>query len=578
MSIQKKTYGKLDKGDDSWSISDLEPHVALRLKQLFPKIPTWSAGPFTLMNQVDVAADLIWFTSRYPLAIEPVDLRYLKHQSKLFYKDQAEAEAIMLPNYQPTVRPGLLEGQSFRQYQLRALDLIDHVHNLLLIDDIGLGKTYEGLGIALLPGALPLVIVVEPHLQKQWAEKAASFINLSVHQVKGNTPYDLPPADIYIFKYTQLSPWVDVLTQGWVKAIAFDEIQQLRTGTDSAKGAAAACICQKVEIRVGLTATLIYNYGIEAWNIVNIMRPGLLGSRSEFLREWCKDSPNGKGIVKDPDALGSFLRESLMVLRRTKADVGQEAKQKAPHLEWVEPNTKAILETELLAEQLAIKTLTANFEEAGQAAREFDLKMREMTGIAKAVHVAAYARMFVETGTPIILFGYHHEVYRIWQQELSDLNPLFYTGKQTQSQKEKNKKAFIAGESDIFIMSLRSGAGTDGLQHRCSTVIKGEFDWSPKIHEQCIGRVDRDGQEDEVFSFYVATQFGSDPEIIATLGLKESQSRGIIDPGTSPVNHQVDVDRIKRLAESYLASRGLKVPSRKQPEKQLSIEALSEVI
>ena len=578
MSTVAKTYGSLKRDKESWIISDLEPHVALRLKQLFPKVPTWSSGPFTLDDHIDVAADLVWFTSRYTLSIEKGDLRYLKRRSKRFYKEQAEAEAIMLPNYTPTKRPGLKNGQAFRPYQLKALDLIAQVQNLLLIDDIGLGKTYEGLGIALLPGALPIVIVVEPHLQDQWTEKAESFIDLNVHKVKGNKPYGLPDADIYIFKYTQLSPWVDVLTQGWVKAIAFDEIQQLRTGTESGKGAAARCICQKVPIRVGLTATLIYNYGVEAWNIANIIRPGLLGTKDEFLREWCRDSPNGKGIVKDPDALGAYLRESLMVLRRTKADVGQEAKQKAPHIEWVPPNTKAVADTEKLAQQLAIKTLTADFSEAGQAAREFDLKMREMTGIAKASQVAAFARMFVETGTPIILFGYHHEVYRIWEEELSDLNPLFYTGRQTQSQKEKNKKAFIAGKSDILIMSLRSGAGADGLQHRCSTVIKGEFDWSPKVHEQGIGRVDRDGQENEVFTFYIATEFGSDPEIIDILGLKESQSRGIIDPGSSPVNHQTDVNRIKRLAESFLKSKGINPPERIKSIQQLSLDELAEAI
>ncbi len=429
-----------------------------------------------------------------------------------------------------------------------------------------------------MPNALPLVIVVEPHLQNQWAEKAQSFIQFRVHKIKSNTPYPLPSADIYIFKYTQLSPWIDVLTQGWIKAIAFDEVQQLRTGVDSAKGKAAQSICLKVPLRVGLTATLIYNYGIEAWNIVSILRPGLLGTREEFLREWCKDSFKSKGVVKDPDALGAYLQESLMVLRRKKSDVGQEAKQTAPHIEWVEPNAKAVSDTVVLAQQLAVKTLTADFTELGQAAREFDLKMREMTGIAKATQVAGFARMFVESGTPIILFGYHHEVYRIWEKELADLNPLFFTGRQTQSQKEKNKNAFLEGKSNILIMSLRSDAGTDGLQYRCSTVIMGEFDWSPKIHEQCIGRVDRDGQENEVFTFYVATKFGSDPELIDTIGLKESQSRGIIDPDSEATIYQIDEERIKKMAEKYLLSQGVEVPKRQDSREQLSIEQLVDII
>ncbi|MEG3764942.1 DEAD/DEAH box helicase [Alteromonas sp. 14N.309.X.WAT.G.H12] len=573
-----KTYGSLKRMDGKWVISGLEPHVAIRLKQLFPKIPQHKAGTFSFVDNKDVAADLEWFISRYALAIDKADLRYLKKRKRLFYTEQEKAESILLPSYVPRGRVGLKEGQFLKEYQKQAIDLIEQVQSLLVIDDVGLGKTYEGLGIALIENALPLVVVVEPHLQDQWIEKAESFINLSVHAVKGNTPYDLPPVDIYVFKYTQLGPWVDVLTQGWVGAIAFDEVQQLRTGVDSAKGYAAKYICEKIPIRVGLTATLIYNFGIEAWNIIDIIRPGLLGTKNEFIREWCSGNQNGKFIVKDPDALGAYLRESMMTLRRKKSDVGQEAKQMAPHIEWVEPNQKLVASAEALAEKLALKTLTANFQEAGMAAREFDMKMREMTGIAKASQTAAYARMFVETGTPVVLFGYHHEVYRIWEEELGDLNPLFYTGRQSQAQKEKSKKAFINGESDLLIMSLRSGAGTDGIQHRCSTVIKGEFDWSPKVHEQCIGRVDRDGQKEEVFVFYVATNFGSDPEIIDLLGLKESQSRGIIDPCETPVSQQADVNRIKKLAERFLESKGMPVPVRQTSIKEVPAKALSEAI
>lgn len=563
--ISSRTYGNLSFSSikEQWVVEKLEPHVALRFKQLFPRVPKHSAGPFHLNANTDTAADLKWFMERYPLATSFEDGKLLEEHTYIFYRNQAEAERIFLPDWSPTVRPGLKAGQALRQYQLQALDLIEKVNSLVLVDDIGLGKTYEGLGVALLPNTLPLVIVVEPHLQIQWKEKAESFINLTVDTPKGNTPYDLPKSDIYIFKYTQLAGWVDVLSAGWVRAIVFDEIQQLRTGVVSAKGEAARDICRNIDIRVGLTGTPLYNYGIEVFNILDsVIRPGILGSREDFSREWCTDNDGRRGIVRDPDALGTYLRESHVFLRRTKKDVGQEAKQKAPHIEWVEPNAKAIEDSETLAEQLAITTLSGSFSEVGQAARELDLRLREMTGIAKAKATASYVRMFVESGTPILLFGWHREVYRIWQQELSDLDPLFYTGSETPSQKEKAKKDFIDGKSNLLIMSLRSGAGADGIQHRCSTVVFGEFDWSPKVHEQCIGRLDRDGQLEEVFAFYVATNYGSDPVIIDVLGLKAGQSQGIVDPGVKSHNYQADANRIKRLAAEYLKAKGREIPVR----------------
>ncbi|MBE0508591.1 MAG: hypothetical protein IBX50_18050, partial [Marinospirillum sp.] len=89
---------------------------------------------------------------------------------------------------------------------------------------------------------------------------------------------------------------------------------------------------------------------------------------------------------------------------------------------------------------LALRVLTGGFADAGNAAREFDMKMRQMTGIAKAKHSAAFVRMLVESGQPVILYGWHHEVYEIWEQELRDLNPVFYTGKQSPARAQPKRR------------------------------------------------------------------------------------------------------------------------------------------
>ncbi len=574
--MSRKLYGALsfDPTRLVWKISDVPPHVAMRLKQIFTKLSPTATSPFRITDTDTNAADIQWFMERYPLKVSLSDRRRLNRDARTFYQHQVEAERILMPNFKPTDRPGLLPGQVLRTYQKQAIDLTEKMKSLIILDDVGLGKTYEGLGLALMNNSLPLVIVCQPHLQAQWLEKAREFIDLKVHGVKGNTPYDLPKSDIYVFKYTQLAGWVDVLTAGWVRALAMDEVQELRHGATTGKGSAAEKVCQAVRNAdgyiAGLTATLIYNYGVEAFNIVNMLRPGVLGTRDQFMREYC-DMSSGKGIVKDPDALGSFLQEALMVLRRTKHDVGQEAKQKKPELHWVNPNEKAVKDSEELAQSLAITALTGSFAEAGMASREFDMRLRELTGLSKAHETAAFVRMFIESGQPVVLFGWHREVYEIWNRELADLNPAMYTGSETAAQKERSKKAFINGETNLLIMSLRSGAGADGIQHRSSTAIFGELDFSPLVHRQCIGRLDRDGQLDFVYAYYVVTNYGSDPVLIDVLGLKQSQSDGITDPGQSTEAEQGDPDRIKRMATAFLKARGIELKS-EESEEELSEE------
>jgi len=83
-------------------------------------------------------------------------------------------------------------------------------------------------------------------------------------------------------------------------------------------------------------------------------------------------------------------------------------------------------------------------------------------------------------------------------------------------------------------------------------VVVGELDWSPKIHDQLIGRVDRDGQQDQVTAFFMVTDCGSDPPIIDILGLKSSQSHNILNPLQAMEEQYSDESRMKVFAEKFL--------------------------
>jgi SNF2 family DNA or RNA helicase len=178
--------------------------------------------------------------------------------------------------------------------------------------------------------------------------------------------------------------------------------------------------------------------------------------------------------------------------------------------------------------------------------------MRQTTGVAKAKTVAAFARMMVEAGEAVVLWGWHREVYEIWNKEFSDLRPAMYTGSETASKKEAAKARFLAGETDVLIMSLRSGAGVDGLQARCATGIFGELDWSPGIHQQCIWRLDREGQTSPVTALFLVTDDGSDPPMMDVLGIKASEAQHIVDPHLGVEVRENDTGHLRKLVERYL--------------------------
>ncbi len=191
------------------------------------------------------------------------------------------------------------------------------------------------------------------------------------------------------------------------------------------------------------------------------------------------------------------------------------------------------------------------------ASSELSNTLRQATGVDKAPYVAAFVRMLVEEhGEPVVLFGWHREVYGIWLEMLEDLNPAMYTGSESPAKKGAEMARFMDGDTDVLIISLRSGQGLDGLQRRCATAVIGELDWSPAVIEQCVGRVARDGQERAVFAYYLISKFGSDPIMVDVLGLKKAQLEGVNDPTKrEKVIREVDPDHVKKLASAYLKNR-----------------------
>lgn len=545
-----KHFGKISLEGNEWILADVQAHVCIKLKAVFTRIAKHSISPFKFKNNAENCADLRWFLERYPMDISLSDAIKMTDGLNQYNQTARELEEIMLESYK-TRKVELKDGLAPRPYQIQASEMHARVHRLLLGDDLGLGKTLSGILTFLNPGTLPALVVVQTHLTKQWKAEIERFTNLTVHIIKGTRPYDLPPADVYVMKYSCISGWVDVLRTGYWKSCIFDEVQEMRR-RGSNKYQAAIVISENVDFCLGLSATPVYNYGDEIFSVLNLINRGCLGDYEDFIREWARPIGIGKYVVSDPKALGTYMRDRYLFLRRTRQDVGRELPPINKIIHFVDYDESEVKKIDAIAMQLASKVMNGSFIERGSAARDLDLLVRQKTGVSKAGYVAEYVKILLENNEPVVLAGWHREVYEIWKEALAEYNPVFYTGTESGTQKEKAKNAFIAGETNLFIISLRSGIGLDGLQKRCKTVVVGELDWSPKVHDQLIGRVDRDGQADQVTAIFLVSEYGSDPVIIDLLGLKSSQSHGIVDPLTAPVTNITDESRIKALAWKFL--------------------------
>lgn len=562
--MSKIKYGEIDyiKEDDSWIINSILPQAAIKLKKIFPKIYEYAVPPIIIKNSTETAVDIEWFMHRYPFKMSKNTSLELSSQSTKYKSMVEKSERITMPNYSPKKINGLKDGHKLDQHQLVAVDFLELTQRYLLVDPIGSGKTYTAIGAALKKGSLPAAFILQKHLIHQFKNKIEEITDLTVHIIKTKKAYSLPKADIYLFKYSILAGWVDIATTGFFKYVLFDEIQELRHGTSTGKGAAAKVFTDHAQKVLATTGTPIYGYGIEFFNVLDIVKKGCLGSHSEFLREWCVGD-NKK--IKDTKAFGAFLRESRLMLHRSKAEAGIDNLPSKVIPETIDYDQDLVKSTEDLAKQLAIKTLSGSFTESGQSARQLDIALRLATGVSKAKNVAYFVKMLVESGEKVVLSAWHRDVYEIFLKELKEHNPVMYTGTESDKQKRDSLDKFINGDSKVFILSHISGAGLDGLQHVCSTVVLGELAWSERIHEQIIGRLLRRGQKKEVFAFILMSEFGSDPVIKDILDIKYEQQHGVLNPEINgdndnieddidliPLNKEKELSRLKQMASKYL--------------------------
>lgn len=561
-------FGSISYAKGHWHIA-CEAHVRTKIKRLFPEVSQRAGEVIALSDNDENCRDLLWFLERYPMS---VDNRERLVQGADSHVEQQNQITALLERRHPPADFEL--AKPARDYQTVAASLAMIKGGLLVADDVGLGKTVTGICPMARSDNLPVLVVTLTHLTTQWAAELKAFApELEVHILKSGKPYDLVPKrkgnqgalfdearlpDVIVTNYHKLHGWADVLT-GVVRYVVFDEVQELRR-EDSNKYAAAKQIAGKAQLRVGLSATPIYNYGIEFFNVIDILLPGALGTRAEFLREWCRDSER----IVDPKAFGDHVRREGIMIRRTRADVGRELPPVTKIPQVIDVDRHALDRIKGSAVELARTILAAQQNYRGEkfmATEEFNVLMRQATGIAKAPYVAEFVRLLMESEEKIILYGWHREVYSIWMELLAEFNPRLYTGTESVKQKDEAKEAFVNGDCRLLIISLRAGAGLDGLQHVCRTGVYGELDWSPGVHEQCLGRYYRDGQLDPVMAYYLIAEDGSDPIIADVLGVKRGQIDGVVNPDANLIEQlETDPGNVRRLAQAYLLKQGVALP------------------
>lgn len=537
-------YGTLsyNRRSKCWTIKG-EPCVTEMAARLFPGSER-RRGEARFTANRRIIGDVNWLMMRYPLEIAPRDRELWKNALA-----QAREHVLLRMNAEKLPRrstppEGTFEGE-LREFQKEGLSFLLANPRTLLADEMGLGKTVQALACLASAKEFPALIVVPPHLLRNWQTEITRFLRLEgkparVCVLTGLKPYQPPEADVYIIHYLLLRGWKQALPQMRFKAVVFDEIQELRHG-GTEKYSAASLLAEECERVIGLSGTPIYNKGSEIWNVVNILDYHCLGDWESFTRAWCDGY--GNHLVRNPALLGEHLRREGLILRRTKEEVLAELPPKRRLVQEIDSDDKVYRELmRPVMDQLgSLLALHPDAKERALLEEQVGRGERQATGVAKAPFVAAFVRALEDSGEKVLLFAHHHAVMDIYRRELAAYRPVFITGRESTTQKEEAVARFMEGKTNLCVISLRAASGLN-LQ-RASCVVFGELDWSPAVHSQAEDRAHRMGQKDSILCYYLVAPQGSDRDMQDALGLKVSQFVALMGDQTPELSSVQDAQK-----------------------------------
>jgi len=548
----------LDKYSRTWSWKVTGSRAVTMVSRLIPQ--SWyGEGPneAIIPDNFQNIQQIQWILERYPMEILSKSAwrrKILKSTSKKIKPKKIEKLS--------KVNPGKQFKGKLLNFQKEGLDfLLKSSGNALLADEMGLGKTVQTLAyISTEKQSSPTLVIAPLVTLRNWQREIGKFMKkksrngrLMGHAIPSTTlirkgkSQDIGKFDFYIINYELLEKRLIDLSKLNIRTLVCDEVQNLRSKSTKKYAAVKKLAALKsIKYRIGLSGTPIYNRGSEIWPIVDILRPGLLGSFKEFCEYFCYVNDKGKAIVLENKR--ESLREELcrhVMLRRKKSDVLKELKDKVRYKEFIDSDSTYYnkeldkiwkkLETEQREAQTAFDK-SASFHRAIQSERQ-------AAGVAKLPHVINFVKNIMEIDESVVVFCHHRAIHDLLHNSLSEFNPASIIGGQSDNKRQLQIDMFQEGKTKLMIAGLRAGNLGINLT-RAKYVIFAELDWSPAIHRQAEDRLHRIGQKNTVFAYYLIGNGTLDDHVAKILVDKSYEIDSIMDKTTESFENKEKAELI----------------------------------
>ena len=397
----------------------------------------------------------------------------------------------------------------------------------LLADEVGLGKTIEaGMIVAeyMARGMVRSLLVLTPaSLVSQWQIELSEKFNITTITTDNRNPQQ-PIEEFWINNPRIIASlntaksakhYPHVTSRNW-DLVVVDEAHHLKNRT-TLNWKLVNALSKRFILM--LTATPVQNSLVELFNLLTLLKPGLLQTEAAFKKEYV-DSRNGR-IPKNPEKLRSLMREVMVRNTRALVDVklpkrfattitvtpsmGEQKlyQDLSEYLRCCEDKLDKLSRTNLLMRAGSSPgALADSLKQLTKRLSDEQLKSlaRRAAQVKQVEKAKALVEMLSKSRSKTLVFTTHKATGAYLADTLHSADIPFAEFQGGMSLKEKD--AAIAAFRDNVSVLLASETGGEGRNIQfANAIINYDLPWNPMKIEQRIGRIHRIGQTQDVFIF-----------------------------------------------------------------------------
>ena len=430
----------------------------------------------------------------------------------------------VIPKFEGLLAPEHLSHLTPLPHQLEvAKQVVENMNGkAILADEVGLGKTIEAgliLKEYMIRGLVKKVLILVPaSLVTQWASELTSKFYIPAITQRKSYVWEQCDVVISSIDTAKRSPHREIIYKQDYDLVIIDEAHKLKN--NKTKNYEFVQNLKK-KFCLLLTATPIQNRISEIFNLVSLLKPGHLGSETDFYNKYKKDSRS----LDDDQYLKKLVNK--VMIRNRRADTGIEWTKRIVETISIEFSEKErelydavssfgqgnaimnksqfsclTLQREACSSRESVYyTLKNMLQKEENDSQAFHQQIGQLISLVEAVDTNSKAEkaleLIKEIDDKVIIFTEYRatQVFLQWFLKQHGITSVPFRGGFKRGKKDWMRELF-KNNAQVLIATEAGGEGIN-LQF-CSHIINYDLPWNPMRLEQRIGRIHRLGQEKDV--------------------------------------------------------------------------------